>query len=398
MAQPADMERLQQGVEFWNAWRQEAPGLIPDLSGADLNGFALEQINFRRANLTWTRLGGAVLTGADLEEATLVGADLSAAEVSQASLVRANLRQINLVGAELRAADLSQAILDGADLIDANLSRALLHATSLQETDLSGASLCEADLRRANLTRANLSNADLRRANLVAALLRGTILRATNLSQAIIGETVFGDVDFQGAHGLEQVIHQGPSTLGVDTLYRSRGEVPEVFLQGVGMPAAHLSTCISSIREQSAWHGTCLISYALEDQAFVDQLATDLRAKGMRCWLLPGKSAQSASQNEREEEEIPRSTDHLLLVVSSHALQGGWPPRHVQQAEAFESRREKRVLFPLQLDETLLHTPEAWASSLRHLRKVSDFRGWTQPERYQETLGRLYRELTSHAR
>jgi hypothetical protein len=32
------------------------------------------------------------------------------------------------------------------------------------------------------------------------------------------------------------VRHWGPSTVGIDTLYRSQGNIPEVFLRGVGVP------------------------------------------------------------------------------------------------------------------------------------------------------------------
>ena len=36
--------------------------------------------------------------------------------------------------------------------------------------------------------------------------------------------------------GLETVHHDGPSTIGIDTLYCSNGQIPEVFLRGAGVP------------------------------------------------------------------------------------------------------------------------------------------------------------------
>ena len=30
--------------------------------------------------------------------------------------------------------------------------------------------------------------------------------------------------------------HNGPSTIGVDTIYRSQGKIPEAFLRGAGLP------------------------------------------------------------------------------------------------------------------------------------------------------------------
>ncbi len=35
--------------------------------------------------------------------------------------------------------------------------------------------------------------------------------------------------------GLETVIHKMPSTVGIDTIYKSRGKIPEAFLRGRGL-------------------------------------------------------------------------------------------------------------------------------------------------------------------
>ena len=50
---------------------------------------------------------------------------------------------------------------------------------------------------------------------------------ATGLSRATVGWTRFGDADLSVVKGLETVSHLGPSTTGLDTIYRSRHEVDE---------------------------------------------------------------------------------------------------------------------------------------------------------------------------
>ena len=37
-------------------------------------------------------------------------------------------------------------------------------------------------------------------------------------------------------NGLETVKHNRPSTIGIDTIYMSKGKIPEVFLRGCGVP------------------------------------------------------------------------------------------------------------------------------------------------------------------
>ena len=48
--------------------------------------------------------------------------------------------------------------------------------------------------------------------------------------------TSFDNVDLSVANGLEAVRHLGPSTIGIDTIYKSHGKIPDVFLRGCGVP------------------------------------------------------------------------------------------------------------------------------------------------------------------
>jgi uncharacterized protein YjbI with pentapeptide repeats len=78
MANAEHLELLQQGVDVWNARRQQEPSISPDLS---------------RANL-----GEANLSGADLSVAGLTGADLTGAHLGEARLVETNLVDAILTG------------------------------------------------------------------------------------------------------------------------------------------------------------------------------------------------------------------------------------------------------------------------------------------------------------
>lgn len=393
MANQADIERLKQGVQTWNQWRQADPGRAADLSGADLVGSDLGKINLCGANLTWARLGGARLDGADLRSATLIGADLSDVDLRRANLQRANLRRANLIGADLREAILHQANLSGADLIGANLVGATLREATLHETDLSGADLSEADLRHADLIGTNLSEVDLIEADLGGTIFRGTNLSGANLRGARVGYTIFGDVNLRVVQGLETVNHVGPSTLGIDTFCRSQGELPERFLRGAGIPPSFIASCASTLG-MPIEYTTCVISYAREDQVFVDHLSADLQRKGVRCWLVQRNQEKGEAIHDGVEEAIPRY-DQLLLVLSEHSVQSAWVAKEVKATFEQESQQERRVLFPLRLDDTIIQTKEAWAADLRHLRRMEDFRDWKEHERYQETLSHLFSALTS---
>ena len=66
--------------------------------------------------------------------------------------------------------------------------------------------------------------------------LSGTDLSGAHLSGARVGWTIFGDVDLRTVKGLETVEHGALSTIGIDTIIRSQGKIPEVFLRKAGVP------------------------------------------------------------------------------------------------------------------------------------------------------------------
>jgi len=141
MAHPHHLAQLDKGTAAWNTWRMENPDLRPDLSfarleGHNLNGADLSGTNLRRAQLSNAGLAFAAIMDADLSRANLTGADLSETALNRSTLIEANLS-----AATLRGAELDDATLRGANLSQANLQGASLRYAILVDADLSGADL-----------------------------------------------------------------------------------------------------------------------------------------------------------------------------------------------------------------------------------------------------------------
>ncbi|TAH42530.1 MAG: hypothetical protein EYC67_15795 [Betaproteobacteria bacterium] len=251
------LARLRAGVDAWNAWRGDNPGIAPRLDGADLTGAALEGANLSSASLRGARLNGANLRavdlgGADLSEAWLCWADLSDSSAVCAGLVRADLtgadlRRANLTGASLAEANLTGAQLYGADLDDAHLEEAdffegnALHLAHFYEDgeawndwrsrcpaltpDLRGANLIgyhilQEDLTGARLARAHLSRIDsyealLAGADLTAARLVDARLMAARLDGVMLREADLSGADLSGAD-LTQACLSGANLRGTN--------------------------------------------------------------------------------------------------------------------------------------------------------------------------------------
>jgi hypothetical protein len=211
-----------------------------------------------------------------------------------------------------------------------------------------------------------------------------------DLSKATVGDTVFGDVDLSDVKGLESVEHKGPSTIGIDTIYRSRGRIPEVFLRGCGVPDEFI-TYVRSLVGQPIEYYSCFISYSSKDRAFAERLHADLQAKGVRCWYAPEDMKIGDKIRDRLDQSI-RLHDKLLVILSEHSIGSDWVEDEVETAFEEEQKRGKTVLFPVRLDDAVMETGEAWAAKVRQ-RHIGDFRAWKEHDAYRGAFERLVRDL-----
>ena len=130
MANPEHLEILQQGIEAWNAWRDQNGDIRPDLSIASLF----------RINLAPTD----IISQADLFPAdpiqtlgsrrfrirpAIIGANLANTHFDKAYLAEATLTH-----ADFTRATLVKASLTGADLSEAHLYETVFSFTNLTET------------------------------------------------------------------------------------------------------------------------------------------------------------------------------------------------------------------------------------------------------------------------
>ena len=281
MSNQQHIDILKQGVKKWNQWRDENPKIEPDLSDFSFTSRMilnepqcnLKGANLKKANLAGSRLRLANLQNTDLREADLQKSDLSGAFLLQADLTGANLSAAILQGANFSDANMNNAVLRGADLSQGifmghefhfekmifgipkwrrgsyffqQTRKTILHNAILSESDLGWADFSNADLRGASFRDANLYATMLRGANLREVDFDGACLYETNLNYANLDDANFGhsklkstyflNADLGKAKGLNNARHDGPSTISLDTIFRSHGNIPVSFFQGAGAP------------------------------------------------------------------------------------------------------------------------------------------------------------------
>lgn len=360
MANPEHVEIVKQGADAIKAWRTMNPEIRLDLIGADLKGEHLVRANLSRADLSDANLGHSYLVSVNLRGA--------------------KLRDANLFGAKMSNADLSGADLSGADLSCANLMAA-------------------------DISDANLSNSDMTLAILSDATLNGASLSEANLDRAEIDFTCFADVDLSEVKGLESVVHDGPSTIGIDTFYKSQGKIPEVFLRGCGMPEALITYLPSLIGAmEPIQFQSCFISYSSKDDEFARRLHGKMRDEKLRVWFAP-EDMQGGKKSIEQIDRAIQVNDRLLLVLSKHSMNSEWVRREIKRARAAERIEKRTKLFPIALAPfTMIRnwrcddadTGEDLAEKIREYH-IPDFSNWKDHDAFEAAFADLLRDLRAEA-
>ena len=383
------------GIAEWHR-RREALEKAPDLSGA-----ILAWADLREADLRGADLRGANLRDTNLSEADLRGANLRKANLSGANFSGAKLSEVKLSGANLRWANLSEANLSGADLTWADFFRAKLIEANFRGADLSPADLSLADVRGANFTEANLSGAGLERANLGGANLGRANLSGADLTKAFCDGTAFENVDLSEIKGLDSVNHLGPSTIGIDTLFRSKGKIPEVFLRGCGVPESVITNRFALIGAlDPIQFYSCFISYSTKDKDFAERLHSKMRDQGLRVWFAP-EDMQGGKKLREQVDEAIRVYDKLLVVLSPNSIDSKWVRDEIRRARKSEIRDGRRKLFPVRLMD--YKGLEQWESFYADLAEdvaqeirdyfIPDFSNWQDHDTFETSFARLLKDL-----
>ena len=403
----ANMEHVQlvrRGRDHVARWREANPNENLDLNAAYMSYVRAPQVDISGADIRDSDLMGAVLQRANLSGCHMNPCHLYHANLREANLSRARLNGANMRGADLRGADLSGADLDravlseanltGAKLVNANLSRASLAGTNLTGADLTGASFAGGSLVRANMTNAICSNSDFFQTQFWSVDLTGT-----ELAGSLFGYTIIQDCDLSGAKGLDQVRHDAPSTVGLDSLFRSHGQIPEAFLRGAGLPEA-AAGFLETAKGDTTILVECFISCIDEDAEIANKLRDDLQAEGVRSWVFsqvvrgnPLVSRQSDSDQEEVERWV-RSFDKLVVLGSAKSLEVEAILNDITHAKQMQLSTEKWCLFLGAADNTLKEPRARFARNLTAEHIVFDLRGQqSDRETYHQEVKRLAEAL-----
>ncbi len=350
-----------------------------DLASDNLSGIDLTDSDLRMADLSLANLQGAHLWRSNLAQAVLRETVLTGASLGRTNLTGSSLHGAHLRGADLSFADLSYASLEGAILTGADLSNA-----NLAWADLRGADLREARFAAASLELANLAETDLRGASFLKVNLDGA-----QFSDAVVDMTLFGDCDLSRVIGLETVSHAGPSIIGLDTLARSRGQIPSSFLRQAGV-VEPLIAVQEQVRHSSETHPRVLLVTSIGDADLSERILSDLGAAGIPCWSLAADDERAL----RNDPEFLRRTyyyDRLVLICSTQSLESPHVFRLFGNLVKNGTTGVQAALT-LAADDMVYNRQDTLCAALRKL-TIVDFRGWAGESEYANPFSALLAAL-----
>ena len=344
MADEEHWNIIKQGTQAWNDWRRANPEIRPDLTGVSLSGRDLGNLRLSNVDMNLCTLKRANLRGSDFWRTDLNLSDMSGANLSRSYFGRSHLHTANLSGA-----DLANVRFIGADLSGANLSNTRIFHTHFIDSDLS----------------------------------------AADFSHAWINEAAFANVDLSKAIGLETVHFIGPSTLGIDSIYRSSGLIPTAFLRGCGVPEEFIRL-IPTLSFTSPLQCTCYLGFNSMDRVFCEKLYGDMQANGVRCWLLPDDKGSGIRP---QMDDVAHVYHKLVAICSRNSMRSSGFTDQLVQALEVEQHERRNVLFCITRDDALAQDWTHPQKELVQATVVADFRHWEKPESYERGLEKVLRAL-----
>jgi hypothetical protein len=197
------------------------------------------------------------------------------------------------------------------------------------------------------------------------------------------------------------VHHEGPSTVGIDTLFKSRGQISALFLRDCGVPEPLISYQHSLVNAlEPIQFYSCFISYNKSDEALAQRIHSYLQCARLRVWFAP-EDMQGGRKIYEQVEQAISVCDKLLLLLSPRSMASNWVRTEIRKARDREAREGHQMLFPIRacsmsdiVQWTCFDSDSGidLAAAVREYH-IIDFSEWEDPHKFEAACSRLLRDL-----
>lgn len=212
-----------------------------------------------------------------------------------------------------------------------------------------------------------------------------------------MGCSIFADVDLSTAKYLEDVVHYCPSTIGLDTIYRSKAAISSIFLKNSGVRLCLINQMASMLKDDDS--NSCKINYSTVDHRVAYKIYIDLQKHGVDCWLSGDGSVFKNKQKYIIERDFTLYSKNLFLL-SGNSILNKYIVSDMKIVLKEENRRKKRgrketMFLPVRLDRFNVPKELSWINKLCDKRLVCDFSDWKKHYCYQKGIEKLLHVLVA---
>lgn len=416
MIKPKHINILEQGVDYWNNWREQNPQVAPNLNDTDFRNLKLDGANLSETLLIRSKLDNLQLERINLSRANLYKAKMVGCNLKYADLTSTNIAEANLNNADLTGANLSNSIAHKVNFTKSNLS-----GTNMKETDLRGSQFIETNIKRGYLVSANcyrtyfknaiLENCDLREVSLKYAKLEKTNLQAANLTWTVFLRTTLDEVDFKDSRmhqtiigltnlskcvNLDKALVSGKCTLDFETLRLSLN-IPRIFLKKIGLHDTYINYLPDLYDENPIRLYPVFLSHSWADKPFAKKIYEALTSRGVQVWY----DEKQMAPGDDIFDEISRGIklyDKTILVCSKNSLESWWVNQEITRIAKKEREYQKKesrtkgLIVPITIDDFIYSWDGGKAETIKE-RVIGDFTMWQDESIFEDKLEELIRSL-----
>ena len=206
------------------------------------------------------------------------------------------------------------------------------------------------------------------------------------------GGTLLANCDLSTVIGLESMMHGAPSTVSLDTIARSGGRIPRLFLLGAGVaePLIDAQATLSGVRRT---YPTVLLVGSLEDSGLAEKLCRGLSEAHIPAWALYPDDESALNSGEASLDHTVYY-DRLVLLCTDAALENPLTSRYFAELVRSAGHGALGEMVSLGAGEAFYRREDRLCRSLRD-GTVLDLRHCTDAKERQRAFDALVRHLSA---
>ncbi|HMQ80217.1 MAG TPA: TIR domain-containing protein [Ignavibacteria bacterium] len=352
---------LKEGAKTWNKWRKENLDVKIDLRNE----------TFKKSDFSKMQLDNI-----DFTDSLILDSDFTSSKLTNVSFKDSYIENCNFSNALIKNSNFKLSHLVSSKFIFSNINNCIFDETFINETIFDNTELLESDLSNSLISFTIFNSTDLAKSNFL---------------KSQFSYNIFADIDLSQVTGLETVIHAAPSTIGIDTLLNSEGNIDVKFLSGAGIPENIISN-FKSIFGNSYQFYSCFISYNEKDGKFAKKIYDNLTNAGIRCWFAP-ENLKAGDPIVTRIQEAMNQYDKLILILSENSVSSKWVQNEIEFGLLKEKRTNTSFLFPIVLDKSINDSSSFVIQEMLSKRVYIDFSDWKNENLFKNSLSKLIRSL-----